>query len=165
MLLASGFPLFLIGRFIAGLAGGGIAVIQAYMSDISAPADRAKNIGLIGAMFGIAFLVGPAIGGILAPFGLHIVALAGVVAASLNLILIYFLLPEPVRVKSPETEAVKIEFSPRFILLLSLTFLSAVGFAPIQSLSGQYLTDTFAFSATMISYVLIIVGISAILYQ
>ena len=165
LLLPFAFPLFLLGRFIAGIAGGGLAVIQAYVSDISTPNDRAKNMGLIGAMFGIAFLVGPAIGGILAPFGTSAVAIAGAAASLLNFLLIYFILPEPVRIKSDTSETQKIQFTPGFLILLALTFLASMGFAPIQSLSGQYLTDTFAFTATDISHVLIVVGISAILYQ
>ncbi len=47
------FSIFLLGRFIAGLAGSGIGVTQAYVSDISTPLNRTKQLGLIGAMFGL----------------------------------------------------------------------------------------------------------------
>jgi DHA1 family tetracycline resistance protein-like MFS transporter len=60
------FVFFLIGRSISGLGGAGFSVVQAYISDISTRDNRAKNMGLIGAAFGFAFLVGPALGGLLA---------------------------------------------------------------------------------------------------
>ena len=59
--LIIGFSIFLFARFIGGLGGAGFGVIQAYISDISAPEERAKNMGYIGAAFGMAFLIGPAI--------------------------------------------------------------------------------------------------------
>ncbi len=56
------FWIFLIGRFVGGLGGAGIGIVQAYISDISSKENRTARLGLIGAMFGLGFLVGPAIG-------------------------------------------------------------------------------------------------------
>ena len=56
------FFLFLGARFIGGLGGAGFGVIQAYILDISNPAEKTRNMGLMGAAFGTAFLIGPAIG-------------------------------------------------------------------------------------------------------
>lgn len=50
---------YLIGRFIAGIGAAGFAVAQAYISDISTPQERTKNMALMGAMFGIGFMVAP----------------------------------------------------------------------------------------------------------
>lgn len=82
--------LMFIARLIPGFTGGNISTAQAYIADISKPEDRSKNFGLIGAAFGLGFLLGPAIGGIFkenSPF----------VAGGLSLlttILGYFFLPE-----------------------------------------------------------------------
>src|SRR6478609_1425981 len=58
-----------IGRIIAGITGASITTATAYIADISTPENRAKNFGMIGAAFGIGFIVGPVIGGLLGHFG------------------------------------------------------------------------------------------------
>lgn len=89
------FLIFVAGRFVAGLAGSGIEVTQAYVSDISTPENRTKQMGMIGAMFGLGFLVGPAIGGAIALVSYTAVGIAGMIAAAINLLLIILFLPEP----------------------------------------------------------------------
>ena len=62
--LAPNLALLVIGRLIAGIAGATYAPATAYIADVSAPQDRAKNFGLVGAVFGVGFVLGPAIGGL-----------------------------------------------------------------------------------------------------
>ena len=94
MALATSFWLLLLGRTLAGLAGATYITATAYVSDISAPQEKAANFGLIGAAFGIGFVLGPAIGGvaaeisIAAPFWIA----AGLSAA--NAVFGFFVLPE-----------------------------------------------------------------------
>lgn len=64
-IIIKSIPLLFIARAIDGLTGGNIAIAQAAIADVSAPADRVKNFGLMGATFGIGFIVGPFLGGIL----------------------------------------------------------------------------------------------------
>ena len=84
----------LLGRVIDGLTGGNISTIYAYLADITPPQDRASRFGLAGAISGVGFMVGPAIGGLLANFGLStpVFAAAGVALAA-GLVSI-FVLPE-----------------------------------------------------------------------
>ena len=93
--LAGSYPLLLLARLISGLASGNISVAQAYIADISAPAERSRAMGTIGAAFGIGFVVGPAIGGLAAhAWG---PAAPGFFAAGLsviNLVLAWRILPE-----------------------------------------------------------------------
>lgn len=94
MALATTFWWLLVGRVLAGIAGATYITATAYLSDVSKPEERAANFGLIGATFGIGFVMGPAIGGLVASF--HITApfwLAAVLAA-LNVAFGLFLLPE-----------------------------------------------------------------------
>jgi MFS family permease len=77
---AGSYPVLFLARVVSGFAGGNISAAQAYMADISAPADRSRAMGTIGAAFGIGFVVGPAIGGLA---GSHV--LAGLIAAGLSL--------------------------------------------------------------------------------
>jgi DHA1 family tetracycline resistance protein-like MFS transporter len=67
--LAPGLAWLFVGRFIAGIAGASYAPAYAYIADISPPEKRAQNFGLVGAAFGIGFVLGPSIGGLLGSFG------------------------------------------------------------------------------------------------
>lgn len=83
-----------IGRILAGISGASYTVANAYMADISAPGDKAKNFGLLGAAFGLGFIIGPSIGGI---FGAIDVRLPFFIAAGLtfaNFLFGYFMVPE-----------------------------------------------------------------------
>jgi len=89
----------LFSRALAGFMAGNISAAFAYASDISAPENRAKALGTVGAAIGIGFMIGPAIGGVLAGNDEHTAnfALPAVVSASLSIIaisLVYFMLPE-----------------------------------------------------------------------
>ncbi|CUS96013.1 Multidrug resistance protein [Candidatus Kryptobacter tengchongensis] len=88
------FVLFL-SRMLAGLMGANIATAQAYIADITPPEERAKGMGIVGAGFGIGFVVGPFIGGILSKFGYNVPILFASGLSLLNFILAYKFLPEP----------------------------------------------------------------------
>lgn len=83
-----------VGRIIAGITGASFTTASAYIADISKPEDRAKNFGLIGAAFGLGFIVGPAIGGMLATFGTRVPFFAAAVLTLANWLYGYFILPE-----------------------------------------------------------------------
>lgn len=77
-LFGYGGSLFILfaSRIVDGLTGGNISTAQAYIADVSAPEDRAKNFGLIGAAFGLGFILGPALGGVLSKISLSAPAYA-----------------------------------------------------------------------------------------
>ncbi|MBC7880081.1 MAG: MFS transporter [Anaerolineae bacterium] len=83
-----------LARIIDGITGGVISTAQAYIADISTPEERTKNFGLIGAAFGLGFILGPTIGGVLARIDLNLpVFFAGGISL-VNLVLGYFTLNE-----------------------------------------------------------------------
>lgn len=91
---AKSLPLIFISRLTDGLTGGNITVAQSYISDLTDARDRAKSLGLIGAAFGLGFIVGPAFGGLLSRFGYSVPAFVAAAISFTNLLLISFLLPD-----------------------------------------------------------------------
>ncbi|AJW62020.1 tetracycline resistance MFS efflux pump [Elizabethkingia sp. HX WHF] len=83
-----------IGRVIAGMTGASITTASAYIADISTEENRAKNFGLIGAAFGMGFIIGPVLGGLLGQFGSRVPFYAAAVLCLINFIYGYFILPE-----------------------------------------------------------------------
>src|SRR6266581_126305 len=79
---AHSYAILFIARVVSGFAGGNISAAQAYMADITTPAERSRGMGMIGAAFGLGFIIGPALGGFAAPFG---TAAPGLVAVALSL--------------------------------------------------------------------------------
>lgn len=91
---ASSITWLFIGRILAGITGASFTTAQAYIADVSSPKDRAKNFGMVGAAFGLGFIAGPAIGGILANWGLRMPFYAAAVLTLVNFLYGYFVLPE-----------------------------------------------------------------------
>lgn len=83
-----------VGRLIAGLFGASFTTATAYIADISTPENRSKNFGMIGAAFGLGFIIGPGIGGLLGEFGPRVPFMVAAALTFLNLIYGYFVLPE-----------------------------------------------------------------------
>lgn len=65
-------PWFFLGRIISGITGASVTAASAYIADVSAPEKRAQNFGLIGAAFGLGFIAGPVLGGVLGNVGLRV---------------------------------------------------------------------------------------------
>lgn len=83
-----------IGRIIAGVTGASITTASAFIADISNNENRAKNFGMIGAAFGLGFIIGPVVGGLLGQFGSRVPFYAAAVLCLINFIYGYFILPE-----------------------------------------------------------------------
>lgn len=83
-----------LGRVLSGVTGANIAVANAYIADVSAPEERAKSFGLIGACFGVGFIIGPAVGGLLGQYGLRVPFLAAAALNLCNTLYGFFVLPE-----------------------------------------------------------------------
>ena len=93
--VASTFAVLLVSRLFAGAATANIAIAQAYVADVTPPEGRAKGMGMIGAAFGLGFVFGPAVGGLLAGYSLSAPGLAAAALSAVNLVGAWFLLPEP----------------------------------------------------------------------
>lgn len=106
--LANNLPLLFLSRLIDGITGGNISIAQAYIADVTDQKDRAKGMGLIGAAFGLGFIFGPAIGGLLSKFGFIYPALFATIVSLITVITTALTLKETVNIKksvhSPKTK-------------------------------------------------------------
>ena len=107
--LGGGMAVLFVSRLIDGFTGGNISTVQAYIADVTPPQDRAKTFGLIGAAFGVGFIFGPAIGGLLSQFDIRAPAFAAGFLALANTTFGFFSLPESL----PPEKRQKRPFHPR----------------------------------------------------
>ena len=93
--LAPSFAWLLASRLFAGAATANIAIAQAYIADVTPPEGRARGMGIIGAAFGLGFVLGPAIGGLLSTISLSAPGYVAAALAAVNGVAAFFILPEP----------------------------------------------------------------------
>ncbi len=89
-----------LGRIIAGMFGASFTTATAYIADISTDENKTKNFGMIGAAFGLGFIIGPVLGGLLSEFGPRIPFIAAAFLTFLNVIYGYFVLPESLAIEN-----------------------------------------------------------------
>jgi DHA1 family tetracycline resistance protein-like MFS transporter len=166
-----------LSRSVDGLTGGNITVAQAYISDITDEKNRAKGLGLIGAAFGLGFIIGPAVGGLLSKFGYSVPALAAAGLSFLNLISIFFFLPESLT--EERRQVMHTQKRPPFTLkalgvalnrpkvgpLLHVRFLFALAFSMFQSIFSLYAAYKLHLSSQSTGYVLAYVGVLSVVVQ
>ena len=147
---ASSMLVLWISRIASGISGANISAAQAYISDITTPENRAKGMGMIGAAFGLGFVLGPAVGGLLGSW--HGNLAIGLVCAGLtliNLIFAFFFLPE----SRPEAVRGQVRAAPGSLLervrfpgvgrVLLLGFLVTAAFAQVEGTFSIYLLSRF----------------------
>ena len=95
---AGSYWVLFLSRVISGFAGGNISAAQAYMADVTTPAERSRGMGMLGAAFGLGFTLGPGLGGLAAQLGGHMApGLVAVVLSVANFASAYFILPESLK--------------------------------------------------------------------
>jgi multidrug resistance protein len=160
------FGLFL-GRIIDGSAAGNISTAQNYLIDISKDTkERTKNLGLIGAVFGISFILGPLIGGILSNISMRLPFIVVGIMAVINTILAYFFLPETNHNKNtnkislnPFSPIIK-AFKNKNILPLYLSWLFfGIAISLNQSIFALYIGKVFSWTVVGSGLLMALVGI------
>lgn len=165
-----------ISRILAGLTGGNITVAQAYIADVTDEENRAKGLGMIGAAFGLGFIIGPAAGGILSQWGYSVPAFTAAGIAALNFTGILFLLPESLTSERRDeiSQRKQIPFTlkalvdvlrrPKVGPLLHVRFFYGLGFAMFQGIFSLY-TQAIGLSAQTTGYILAYVGVISVIVQ
>jgi MFS transporter, DHA1 family, tetracycline resistance protein len=162
------------GRILDGITGGNISTAQAYIADVTTPENRARGMGMIGAAFGIGFVLGPAIGGILSPYGLAVPFYFAAGMAFVNAAALYFVLPETVKKGEHHTaeEAsgrvetlLKYLRDPRLGLLILIYFLVTVAFSILTTSFIIYTAYRFGYTAQQNGLLFAYIGIVGALIQ
>ena len=164
-----------IGRIIAGITGASITTASAYIADISTPENRAKNFGMIGAAFGLGFIIGPVIGGILGEYGARVPVYATAILCFLNFLYGYFILPEslseenrrPFELKraNPIGSFIHLKKYPSLINLVLATFILYVASHAIQSNWAYFTMYQFDWNEGMVGISLGVIGLLVALVQ
>jgi MFS transporter, DHA1 family, tetracycline resistance protein len=158
-----------VGRTIAGVAGASFTPAYAYVADITEPARRAQSFGLMGAAFGIGFIVGPAVGGLLGGFGARAPFFTAGIIALANATLGYFALPESLPRASrrpfhwsranPLGTLMQMRNYPVVLLLLGALFLWQLAHQVLPSTWAFYTISKFHWTSAEVGYSLAWVGL------
>ncbi len=163
------------GRIVAGITGGNISTAQAYIADVTTRENRAKGMGLFGAAFGLGFIFGPAIGGILSRWGIHVPFLFAAILTTVNAIALYFILPESLKEEDRESakgnkqnrfaELFESLRDSRFSILTGLYFLLITAFSIMTATFALYTLFRFGYDAEANGYLFAYIGILAVIMQ
>jgi multidrug resistance protein len=180
--------LLFIGRIIDGLAAGNIGVTQSSLADIARnPKERASNMGLIGMMFGIGLIIGPALGGLLGTFGQTVPFWFVAIMATVNFMMAIFIFPEThhVRTTQPavelvvennEVENVRVSKkllktlnplipiidsvrNPKTRMIFIVFFLFSLSIGIPQAIFSLNMAETFNLTQTMVGVIIASVGV------
>jgi multidrug resistance protein len=177
--LANTLPLLFFARFIGGVGSSNIGSAQAVVSDVTPPEGRARGMGLIGAAIGMGFVVGPAIGGVLAPLGSAIPFWVAAVVAVVNTLLVTLFLPETRKreVATAGTHAKNEGFSmllagwkqalryPIVARLAIMSLLFNVAFTAMEAIYPLFSQHVFGWTAMQNGYIFTYVGIIVVIMQ
>jgi len=157
-----------LARAIEGIGGGGLGVTQAYVSDVTTPEERSRAFGLVGATFGIGFLIGPAVSGILVRFGYQVPLLVGAALAVCTVFLTLFLLPEshkPVSTGASFGEIAAALRTPGLRSLLFAQLAFSFAFYCWISVFALFVQKQLGFGPSQSSFIFVITSIIGIIVQ
>lgn len=166
--------LVFLGRIIGGITGGNISTAQAYIADVTSRENRAKGMGLFGAAFGLGFIFGPAMAGILSKYGVHVPFFFAAGLSFANAVALYFVLPESLKKR---VDTVLPQRKNRFAALFDsfrhkefreiniLYFLLVTAFSIMTYAFVLYTAFRFGYSPEENGYLFAFVGLIAILGQ
>ncbi|MCB0787395.1 MAG: MFS transporter, partial [Flavobacteriales bacterium] len=176
LLLAHADTLWLlfVARTISGIGSANIAASQAYITDVTERSERARALGLIGAAFGLGFIFGPLVGGFVKEhFGMSWVGYTAMCLSLINLLLVWFFLPESIKEKDPHA---RLEFKPitgvfralkraglRDLFLTSFTYITA--FSMMQITVALLWEEHYGLNEAHIGYMFAVIGLASAIVQ
>lgn len=173
---ARSLAMLFAARMLDGLTGGNLSIAQAYITDVTDAKDRSKGLGMIGAAFGLGFIIGPVTGGFLSQWGYAVPAFAAATLSFVNLVLISAWLPESLTIEkrlsmNKKSSAVTIGAllqalqRPFTGSLLVTRFFFGLAFAIFQTIFSLYTLSKFHLTARDTGLILTYVGILSVIVQ
>ncbi|QKJ30477.1 TCR/Tet family MFS transporter [Mucilaginibacter mali] len=169
------YGLLFIGRIIAGMTGASFTTASAYISDVSTPEKKAANFGLIGVAFGVGFILGQGIGGLLGGLNIHYPFIAAGALALLNALYGYFILPESLdkehrrpfdwKRANPIGTLKQLAKYENVLGLAASLFLIYFAAQAVQSLWSYYTIEKFDWNPKLVGASLAVVGVLTALVQ
>ena len=162
--LAGSLQMIFLARILGGIGGANFPAAQAYIADLTTPENRAKGMGLVGAAFGLGFIFGPAIGGLLSRFGPATPMWFAAMLCFANVVAAYFLLPEsrPATERSKtlgRLEAFRHATANRALLLvLALYFMVPMAFSGFEATFALFSAARFGYTTTSIGFLFAFIG-------
>jgi MFS transporter, DHA1 family, tetracycline resistance protein len=162
---ANSLAMLFLARILAGVAGASVGTASAYIADITPPEDRSKRMGLIGAAFGIGFVLGPAIGGILSQWSVIAPFWFAAALSILNAVLMWIVLPEPDRHTARQQGPANLKQtfeqagSWRLGVVTIIYFIAIAGFAIVTVIYPQVSHRRFELNQSQISFIFVMVGL------
>lgn len=173
--VADTLPLLIASRVFGGLMAGNLAAAQAYVSDITTPANRAKGMGLIGAAFGLGFVFGPAIGGVLggdnpatANYAAPALAAAGltVIAAIGAVLFLKESLPPERRGTGARRGYLRFDLmTAPLLMLIGCGFLVIGGWAQFETIFGLWANAVLDYGPRSVGFVMTFMGVVSAIIQ
>ena len=164
--LSTSLTLLFVARIIGGIAGANIPAAQAYIADVTTPENRAKGMGMVGAAFGLGFIFGPAIGGLLSRVSPETPMWFASALCLANFVAAWFLLPESrpldntTKSLGPARSMFRHAISkPTLLLLLSLYFLVTLAFSGFETTFALFSEAKFGFTTSTIGFVFAFIGV------
>src|SRR5256886_6780136 len=170
---AHSYPVLFLARVVSGFAGGTISAAQAYMADITTPAERSRGMGTIGAAFGLGFVIGPALGGLSAHYlGSAAPGLVAAVLSLANFVSAYLVLPESLEAEHRSGRALW-DFShigdalrnPRLVPLIIAWALAPFAFSGYTVAIPLWANVTFGWREQQLGRLFTVIGVTAALVQ
>jgi DHA1 family tetracycline resistance protein-like MFS transporter len=163
------------GRVIAGITGASLTTATAYIADISTPEKRAQNFGIVGAAFGLGFIIGPVFGGFLGQFGSRVPFYAAAALTLINWLYGYFILPESLAPEhrrkfdwkraNPIGTLKSLGRYPVIAGLVTSLVLIYIAAHAVQSTWSFYTMEKFGWSEAMVGYSLGFAGLMVAIVQ
>jgi DHA1 family tetracycline resistance protein-like MFS transporter len=155
--IAPSLAWLLVGRLLGGVFAANISVASAYITDVTDEADRTRWMGMLGACFAVGFVLGPAVGGLLAEYGYGVPMLVAAAMAAVNFVYALFVLQEPERIRresdGPGRRAVLADPRVRRICWANLFFSLAV--TQLETVFAFLMMVRFAYDARDVAFVLV----------
>ena len=171
---AGTLPLVFLGRIISGITGANISTAQAYIADVTTKENRAKGMGLFGAAFGLGFILGPAIAGVLSKYGVHVPFFFAAILSLTSAAAVYFLLPESLNRESQTDDTPrkgKLEFLLESLKQHEFAFVNLIYFLLVTSFSIMtyafvlFTAYRFGYNAEQNGYLFAFIGLISVICQ